>query len=147
MVVWFSSGMGTSRSSGKRQGFTNDQGHQQMHRCAPPGTLARRPDASTQRVDGVGAPVQTDTVVGFRRLGRESFFEYPLEILRGNADTVVLELQVQLLMLSLARDLGAHSQYALCLARIAHRVRGVDDEVLQDQAQHGARHTYHTQFA
>src|ERR1700694_5021509 len=118
MVVWFSSGMGTSRSSGKRHGFTSDQGHQQMHRCAAPGTLARRPDASAQRVDGVGAPVQTDTGVGLWRLGRESVFDYPLVILRRNPDTVVLELQVQLLTLSLPPDLGAQSQYALFLGRI-----------------------------
>src|SRR3981081_3463021 len=129
MVVWFTSGMGTSGGAGKRHGCTSDQRYQQMHRCAAPGTLARRPDPSAQRVDGVRAPMQTDTVVGFRRLGRESFFEYPLEILRGNADTIVLELQVQLLTLSLARDLGADPQGALFLARIAHPFGGVDDEV------------------
>src|SRR3982074_2239483 len=124
MVVLFSSGIGTSRSSGKRHGFTSDQGHQQMHRCAAPGTLACRPDPSAQRVDGVRAPMQTDTVVGFRRLGRESFFKYPLEILRSNADTIVLELQVQLLTLSLAPDLGADPQGALFLARIPHPFAG-----------------------
>src|SRR5213079_2193414 len=98
-----------------------------MHRCAAPGTLARRPDPSAQRVERVGAPVQTDTMVGLRRLGRESLFEYA----RRNADTVGPELQVQLLTVGLASELGAHSQYALFLARIAHRLRRVDDEVLQ----------------
>src|SRR5205814_9677791 len=64
-------------------------------RCAAPGTLARRPDSSAQRVERVGAPVQTDTMVGLRRLGRESLFEYPRKILRRNADTVVPELQMR----------------------------------------------------
>src|SRR5437588_6035043 len=99
-----------------------------MHRCAAPGTLARRPDSSAQRVERVGAPVQTDTMVGLRRLGRESLFEYPRKILRRNADTVVPELQMQLLTVGLASELGAHSQYALFLARIAHRLRRVRSE-------------------
>src|SRR5712691_3229899 len=136
MVVWFTSGAGDLTQLRQETWFharPRAPADASMRRARDPRSP---PDPSAQRVDGVGAPVQTDTMVGLRRLGREAFFKYPLEILRRNADTIVLELQVQLLTLSLARDLGAHSQYAPFLAGIAHRVRGVDDEVLQDQAQH-----------
>src|SRR6478736_2422840 len=140
--VEFGSAIMTSGSPGERGGFTGTQRYEQMHRGPMTGPIAGRPDAAAERADRVGAPVQADAMVGFRGLGGEAFFEDACEVLRGNADAIVPALQVQLLHVVLAHDFGAEAQYAALLAGIAHGVGGVDDEILQDQPQHRARHAH-----
>ncbi len=50
--------------------------------------------------------------------------------------------QMELVLAGVADDLGRDSQYASVAAGVAHRVRRIDDEVLQHQAQYGPRDMY-----
>ena len=108
------------------------------------GPVAGRPDAAAERVDGVGAPVQADAVVGFRGLGGEAFLE---DALRGAAAAMPTPSSRHCrcsCCTSSSRTISAlRRNTPLLLAGIAHGVGGVDDEVLQDQPQHRARHAHH----
>ena len=115
-----------------------------MHGRSAAGSLADRPDAAAQGGNGVRTPVQTDAVIGLARLGGESLLENPLQIGARDSDAVVLAMQVQLITLGAAHDLRGDSKDALFASGLAHRVGGVDDEVLQHQSQHGAGHAHDT---
>ena len=55
-----------SGRSGEGRGFGPVSRHHQMYRCTAAGATAGCPDPPAQCADGVGAPMQADSVVGFR---------------------------------------------------------------------------------
>src|SRR5713226_6697880 len=114
-----------------------------MHRSAPPSTFAGRPNASTERADGVGTPVQSDAVVGLFGFGRESLFKYAPEIVANDTDAVVRAVQMQLLATRFAHDLRGAAPRTLRLPRLADRICRIDDEILQDQPQYRAGDFHH----
>ncbi len=113
-----------------------------MQRCPESGALAGRPNSPAEGCDRIRAPVQANPVIRVLRLRGVALVEHALEVATGDSDAVVPAMQMQLLALVLANDLGADAQQPAVAAGVAHRVRRVDDEILQHQSQHRARHAY-----
>src|SRR5580704_19257185 len=113
-----------------------------MQRRPESRAFAGRPNPAAEGRDRVRAPVQADAVVRVFRLGGVSLVEDALEVATGDADTVVLATQMQLLALVFAHDLGSQAQHPALVAGVAHGVGGVDDEILQHQPQYGAGYTH-----
>src|SRR3984957_20724030 len=116
--------------SGNRRYVSNRQRQHEMHRRTQTRAVADRPNSPAQRTDGIGAPMQADAVVGVAIFGREILVEYALQSGGGDADAVVLAMQVQMFAVRFLDDFGGKMQHALVAARIAHRIRGIDDQVL-----------------
>jgi len=74
-----------------------------MHGCAKSGPSLAAHIRPPSALMAIGAPVQPDPAVGSFGLGREPLLEYPIEIGRGDTDAVVLAVQVQLLMVGVAK--------------------------------------------
>src|ERR1700751_4425651 len=105
MGIFFMLDTATSATSSIGSILANRQRQHQMHGRTKTRTLARRPDSAAQGAEGVGAPVQADSVVGLAGFGRESLVEHALQVVRRNPNAVVLAMQVQLLAAGLGDDL------------------------------------------
>ena len=83
--------------------------------------------------------MKADAVIGLAGFGGEPLVENTLQVIGCDTHAVVLAVQVQMLAVGIPDDLGGEMQYTLIAAGVSHRVGGIDDQVLQDQAQHRAR--------
>src|SRR5579862_6812609 len=90
-------------------------------------TRAGCPDSPAKRANGIRAPVQSNTEMGFPRLGREAFLKDPLEILRCDPNAIVTAVQYQLPGLALGNHLCTDAQRAPGLSAVSCRVGRVDD--------------------
>ena len=70
-----------------------------MYRCTAADSIARGPDPPAQRANGVGAPMQTDSMVGFVRLRRKALVEQAGEVPLGNASPCLRALLVAMMSL------------------------------------------------
>src|ERR1700722_10329030 len=101
-----------------------------MHRRTSPNTFARRPDASTERADGVGTPVQSDAVVGLFGFGGESLFKYTRQIIGNDTRSIIRAAQMQSLAIRVVQDLRGNAQRALGFTTLADRIGRVNNQIL-----------------
>src|SRR5581483_2365738 len=125
--------MRTSRRPDRSRSRRLIQRDHEVHGGASSRTLAGCPDPPAERGNGIRAPVQSDAVVGFPGLGRETLLEYPAQIIRRDADPVVAEQQMELIAIGLAFELAFDLQQTFVLSRLLDRIGRIDDDVLHDK--------------